>query len=128
GGLRFNDHIAESVRGARKNEDVGGGVGGREFSTSQISGEESFRERFGKLARIGAVADNTKLDRQSLVAQAPIRFRQKIEILLTRNATHIEQSDLSVFSAELLEEHRIAPGRMEQLRVEPAGENFQLGR
>jgi len=63
GGLRFNDHVAERVRGARKNEDVGGGVSGREFPAGQISGEESFRERFGKLARIGPVADNTKLDR-----------------------------------------------------------------
>src|SRR5207302_3269053 len=115
---------AECVGRARKNKNVGRGVRGRQFLAFEIASEERFGQRFGKLLRVRSVTDNAKLDRQSIVSQTSIRFREKIEILLARDATDVKQPHLSVFRAKLFETCRIAPRRMKEVGVDPARKDF----
>src|SRR5205085_6322270 len=52
----------------------------------------------------------------------------KIEILFTRNTANVQQANLTVASAELLEKSRVASSRMKQLGVEATRQNFQFCR
>jgi len=80
--LRFDDDVAEGVCGAWKSEDISRGVGGGEFEAGEITGEDCIRESLGKRLRVRSMADDEKLDRQSLLAETAVCICQNIEIFL----------------------------------------------
>jgi hypothetical protein len=71
------------------------------------------------------MTDDDQLDRQSFVAQTPIRFAKNVEIFLLRNPADIKQAHVTVFvRAVFCPKFRIALRRVEELMIETSREDF----
>src|SRR4029434_7553302 len=90
----FDNDVAEGIRGARKNKDVGRGKSVREFEAREVSSEHGLRHKTAQFFQIGSVADTG--EREAVSAQAFPRRDEYIQILLLGNPSDIEQHEAPV--------------------------------
>jgi hypothetical protein len=124
-GLGFEDNIAEGVRGAGEDEEVGGGEGPGERRSAKIAGEDDgqFPGALRAFRQVGAVADDDELDAAAARGDGRERPRPAAGDFFMGDAADIEQSrgGAKGVSQDFGIPIGIAVARVEALDIDAAG-------